>query len=173
MIAKFDGVSGENLADLLTLIHGDDNRIVIPGYGQPMVIRLKDVKPDNQVGGTWYGLTLEIMETVPTEGRAGNIRVDPSYLQNVYTILGKEYDGEVKLKDEAKELWESFEREVSDFTATQDIRADSQTVLVHAGQKPTSTMLRILFTYVNQLRLSETSTDKIVVALKKVLHDQS
>lgn len=91
MIAKFEGIPGDNLAALLTFIHGDENRVTIPRQeGQPMIVRIKAVNPDNQGGGTWYGLTLDIVEWLPKGDEPGQNRVDPKYLLKVYEVLGKD-----------------------------------------------------------------------------------
>lgn len=90
MITKFDGIPGNNLASLLTFIHSDENRVTIPCQeGQPMIVRIKAVSPDNQGGGTWYGLTLDIQEWLPKGDQPGQNRVDPKYLLKVYEILGQ------------------------------------------------------------------------------------
>lgn len=93
MIVKFEAIPGDNLAILLTFIHGDENRVVSPYQveeGQPMIVRIKAVNPENQVGGTWYGLTLDIVEWLPKLDRPGQNRVDPKYLLKVYEILGQD-----------------------------------------------------------------------------------
>jgi hypothetical protein len=90
MITKFDGIPGNNLASLLTFIHSDGNRVSIPlKEGEPMIVRIKSVSPDNQGGGTWYGLTLEILEWLPKGDEPGQNRVDKKYLMKVYEILGQ------------------------------------------------------------------------------------
>lgn len=91
MITKFEGIPGPNLASLLGFIHSDENRVTICGEkGQPMIIRIKAITPDNQGGGTWYGVTLDIVEWLPKElGNRGQDRVDPKYLMKVYEILGE------------------------------------------------------------------------------------
>ncbi|MEK9182802.1 MAG: hypothetical protein AAB809_01855 [Patescibacteria group bacterium] len=93
MIAKFDGISGQNLATLLTFIHGDENRTTISRREeeQLMIVRIKAVNSDNQQsGGTCYGLTLEILEWLPKREGLGQNRVDPKYLLKVYEILGED-----------------------------------------------------------------------------------
>ena len=90
MIAKFDNIPGKNLAELLTFIHSDENRVLIPTEtSSRMIVRIKAVSPDNQEGGTWYGLTLDITEWIPKGKERGQNRVDPKYLLRVYDILGK------------------------------------------------------------------------------------
>lgn len=92
MIAKFSGVPGGNFATLLTFIHSEENRVKVPNEGQGghlMIVRIKAVSPDNQCGGTWYGLTLEILEWVPKEKGLGQDHVDPKYLLKVYEIIGQ------------------------------------------------------------------------------------
>jgi hypothetical protein len=89
VIVKFDGIPGHNLSALLTFIHGDENRLTISHQAQPMIVRIKAVNPDNQGGGTWYGLTLEIVEWLPRGDGPGQNRVDPKYLLRVYKILGQ------------------------------------------------------------------------------------
>lgn len=90
MITKFDSIPGNNLASLLTFIHSDENRVTIPKQeGQPMIVRIKAISPDNQGGGTWYGLTLDILEWLPKGDEPGQKRIDPKYLLKVYEILGR------------------------------------------------------------------------------------
>jgi len=91
MITKFDGIPGNNLASLLTFIHSDENRVSVPHQiGQPMIVRVKSVTPDNQAGGIWYGLALEILEWISKGDEPGKNRVDPKYLLRVYEILGRD-----------------------------------------------------------------------------------
>ncbi|QQR64470.1 hypothetical protein IPH92_02775 [Candidatus Kaiserbacteria bacterium] len=91
MIAKFDGISGDNLAALLTYIHGDENRVAIPQLeDRLMIIRVKAVNPVNQGDDTRYGLTLDIIEWVPKRDTSGQYRVDPKFLLKVYEILGQD-----------------------------------------------------------------------------------
>lgn len=90
MITKFDGITGINLASLLTFIHSDENRVTIPRREvQPMIVRIKAVNPDNRGDGAWYGLTLEILEWLPRGDESGQNRVDTKYLLKVYEILGR------------------------------------------------------------------------------------
>lgn len=88
MIAKFDGIPGKNLASLLDFIHSDENQVTVNGPW--MIVRLKAVSPDAQSGGTWYGLTLDIVEWLPKGDGPGQNRVDPKYLLRVYQILGQD-----------------------------------------------------------------------------------
>jgi hypothetical protein len=91
MIAKFEGIPGSNLSALLTFIHGDENRVAVPRQaGQLMIVRVKAVNPDNQGGGTWYGLTLDILEWTSKGDQPGENRVDSKYLLKVYEILGQD-----------------------------------------------------------------------------------
>jgi hypothetical protein len=90
MIAKFDDISGNNLASLLTFVHSADNRVtILQQEDQQIIVRIKVVIPDNRSVGTWYGLTLEIMEWLPIVDKPGQSRVDPKYLLKVYEILGR------------------------------------------------------------------------------------
>lgn len=52
-----------------------------------MIVRIKSISPDNQEGGTWYGLTLDILEWIPKGTAPGQNRVDSKYLLKVYEIL--------------------------------------------------------------------------------------
>lgn len=89
MIAKFDGIPGKNLAALLAFIHGDENKVTFSRERWEMIVRIKAISPDNQGGGTWYGLTLEILEWTSKEDGSGQNRVDPKYFLKVYEILGQ------------------------------------------------------------------------------------
>jgi hypothetical protein len=95
MIAKFDGIIGDRLANLLQFIHSKEN---LAGYSEPgefvpegkelMVVRVKAINPDNQADGTSYGLTLEVLEWLPKGDHPRETRVDPKYFLRVYKILG-------------------------------------------------------------------------------------
>lgn len=90
MIAKFEQIPGNNLAALLKFVHGKDNWVTIPKEeGQTMIVRIKAVNPDNQGGGTWYGITLDLLEWLPKGDEPGQNRVDSKYLVKVYEILGQ------------------------------------------------------------------------------------
>ena len=88
MIMKFDSIPGHNLAALLSFVHGDENQVAVPRQVvQVMIVRIKAINPDNQRGGTWYGLTLDILEWLPKGDEPGQNRVDSKYLLKVYEIL--------------------------------------------------------------------------------------
>lgn len=91
MIVKFGEIPGKNLTRLLNFIHGKENRVNIPYQGEKLIVRPKEIKPDNQAGGIWYSLTLDIVEWLPNGDKPGKRRVDPKYLLKVYRILGKEH----------------------------------------------------------------------------------
>ena len=95
MIAKFESVSSKNLATLLLFTDGEENWVNIPQQDdQVMIVRVKAINPKNQGGGTWYELTLDIVEWVPKGDQPGQNRVDPKYLLKVYEILGQKNNTE-------------------------------------------------------------------------------
>lgn len=83
MIAKFDMVNGHSFARLLDFVHSRENTMSVPSRPSNIVVRIKSVSPENQGGGTWYGLTLDIEEEI--EGT----RVDPKFLLRVYNIIDR------------------------------------------------------------------------------------
>ncbi len=91
MIAKFDGIPGNNLIALLAFIHGEENRAAIPKHaGQPMIVSIKAITTESQHNNTWYGLSIDILEWLPKGDEPGQNRVEPKYLLRVYEILGKD-----------------------------------------------------------------------------------
>jgi hypothetical protein len=89
MIVKFREIRGKNITQLLNFIHGEENRVNIPHQGEKLIVRPKEIKPDNQTGGIWYDITLEILEWLPKGDKPGLNRVDQKYLLRVYKIIGQ------------------------------------------------------------------------------------
>ncbi|MSR73765.1 MAG: hypothetical protein EXS60_01785 [Candidatus Pacebacteria bacterium] len=88
MIVKYDGVPSNNFISLLTFVHSDENWMpVLGGGGALMIVRVKAITPDNQGGGTFYGLTLEILEWLPKVDGPGQNRVDPKYLLKAHELV--------------------------------------------------------------------------------------
>ncbi len=97
MIAKFDKITGENLAALLTFIHGDENsetvyRSSLGGDTKYIIVRIKACNPENHGDDMWYNLTLDILDWITKGNDSGqNDRVDPKYFLKVYEILGRSH----------------------------------------------------------------------------------
>jgi hypothetical protein len=92
MIAKFENVSGDALANLLIFIHSEENQGWIPlRTSGLLIVSVKSVTPVNPDGNSdnpLYGITLNIRECLPPA--ADNRRVDPKYLLRVYQIVGNQ-----------------------------------------------------------------------------------
>lgn len=91
MIVKFGKIPSKNFTRLFNFIHGNENRVKIPFHEERLIVRPKEIKPDNQGDGIWYDLTLEIVEWLPNIDKPGKRRVDPKYILRVYEILGNEH----------------------------------------------------------------------------------
>lgn len=72
----------------MAFIHSEENRAKIPHHESVIVVRVVDVVPDNQIEGTWYTFTLEIVEWIIKGNEPGQKHVDSRYLLRVYDILG-------------------------------------------------------------------------------------
>jgi hypothetical protein len=89
MLVKFDQVPGDRFAKLLGFIHSKEN--VFPTAEDPlMIVQLKSVKPNFLHTGfeeSWYGLTVEIRDSVPVNSGHNIERVEPKYLIRVNEII--------------------------------------------------------------------------------------